>query len=72
MPSAADVVSRRERSREVIEAVLSLPEPYLTTVLMRFYEGLPPREIAERTKTRVGTVHRRLQRALAVLRELGE
>jgi hypothetical protein len=37
-------------------------------VLLRFYEGLPPREIAARHGVSVNTVNSRLQRAVALLR----
>ena len=49
-------------------AVLTLAEPYRATVLLRFFEGLPPRLIAARLGVPVATVHSRLQRALAQLR----
>ena len=54
--------------REVVDAVLALDEPYRSTVLLRFYEGLPPREIAARHGVCVNTVNSRLQRAVALLR----
>ena len=50
-------------------AVRELPEPYRTSVLLRWYEALTPEEIARRTNTPVRTVHSRLNRALALLRE---
>ncbi len=49
--------------RAVVEAVLALDEPYRETVLLRWFEGLPPRTIAERLNVRVATVDSRLQRA---------
>jgi RNA polymerase sigma-70 factor (ECF subfamily) len=58
--------------REVVDAVLALDEPFRSTVLMRFYEDLPPREIAARQGAPVSTVNSRLQRGLAeVRRRLG-
>jgi RNA polymerase sigma factor (sigma-70 family) len=54
--------------REVVDAVLALDEPFRSTVLMRFYEDLPPREIAARQGAPVSTVNSRLQRGLAELR----
>lgn len=68
LPSSASIVAREEVLRRVVEAVLALDEPYRTTVLMRFYENLPPRRIAERTGVAVDTVHTRLRRALARMR----
>lgn len=55
--------------RELAQAVLELDEPYRTTILMRFYEGAPPREIANRLDVPVATVNSRIARALARLRE---
>ncbi len=59
---------RREVLRSVLEAVLSLEEPYQETVLLRFYEGLDPKEIAARARVPIATVRSRLQRALEHLR----
>lgn len=72
VPEAAEGQWRPERQaalREVVDAVLALEEPYRSTVLLRFYEGVPPREIAARQAVSVSTVNSRLQRALARLRE---
>lgn len=63
-----DAASRYETMRSVASAVTALPEPYQQVVLMRFYDGLPPREIAARTGVPVATVKSRLQRAIVRLR----
>ncbi len=54
--------------RGVTDAVLSLDEPYRTSVLLRFFEDLPPREIARRQGVPVSTVKSRLTRAFQRLR----
>jgi RNA polymerase sigma-70 factor (ECF subfamily) len=54
--------------RRLADAVLGLPEPYRTAVTLRFFDDLPPREIAERTDTPVATVQIRIHRGLAKLR----
>lgn len=54
---------------EISERVLELDEPYRTALLLRYLEGLPPREIAARTDAPVATVHSRLERGKAALRE---
>ena len=41
-----------------------LDEPYCTTILHRYYEGWPPREIARSTGVPVETVKSRLKRAV--------
>jgi RNA polymerase sigma-70 factor (ECF subfamily) len=65
---AARVVERAETQHRLAAAVLGLAEPYRTTVLLRFFEQLPPRAIARRLQVPVATVHSRLQRALEQLR----
>src|SRR5262245_40422557 len=66
-PSSHDVVEKAAVQRELVEAVLELDEPYRTTVLLRFFEELPQREIARRMHTTSATVNSRLTRALARL-----
>jgi RNA polymerase sigma factor (sigma-70 family) len=67
-PDPADVVARAEIHRRVVDAVLALPEPARTAILLRFYDGLPPREVAARTGVPVETARSRVKRALEDLR----
>jgi RNA polymerase sigma-70 factor (ECF subfamily) len=67
-PSALDLVARASAQRELVQAVIELEEPYRTTVLLRFFEGLPPRQIARELRVPVETVRTRLQRGVARLR----
>lgn len=69
IPSTAEVAAREAARKEVVDAVLALDEIYRSILLLRFFEGLPPREIAERIKLPVQTVYTRQQRGLAQLRE---
>lgn len=64
---AALVVDAEAHAR-VVQAVLALEEPYRETVLLRFYEGLPPREVAAQMGVPVDTVKTRLRRAAERLR----
>jgi len=64
---AALVVDAEAHARVVL-AVLALDDPYRETVLLRFYEGLPPREVAARMGVPVDTVRTRLRRAAETLR----
>ena len=48
--------------------LLSLEEPYRSTVALRFFEDLPPRKVAARMGVPVNTVRSRLRRALASMR----
>jgi len=66
-PSTADLVARAEAHRLVVQAVLALDEPYRTTVLLRYFDDLSPRDIAARTGEPAGTVRSRLKRALDML-----
>ncbi|MCE9637488.1 MAG: sigma-70 family RNA polymerase sigma factor [Planctomycetes bacterium] len=68
-PSAVDVVARAEEHRRVVDAVLALDEPYRTVILLRFFDDLPPRDVAERTGAPVETVRSQVQRALVKLRD---
>jgi RNA polymerase sigma-70 factor (ECF subfamily) len=67
-PSTADVVAAAESHRRVVEAVMALDEPYRTTVLLRFFEDLPPRDVAARMNVPVETVRSRVRRAVEQLR----
>lgn len=66
--ATVDVAARGEQHRRVVTAVMALDEPYRGTVLLRFFEELPPREVAARMEVPVETVRTRTRRALALLR----
>ncbi len=68
-PSAAEFAAREQILRTVGAAVLALDEPQRVVVLLRHYEGLPPRKIATRLGVPVETVKSRLKRAHERLRE---
>ncbi|MEM7167977.1 MAG: sigma-70 family RNA polymerase sigma factor [Planctomycetota bacterium] len=63
-----DLLEVAELQRTVARAVYALAEPYRTTIVLRFYEGWSPTEIAKRTDTPAPTVRVRLKRALEQLR----
>jgi RNA polymerase sigma-70 factor (ECF subfamily) len=67
-PDTADVIMRAAMHRELVEAVMSLREPFRTTILLRFFDEKPPRDIARELDVPVHTVNSRLQRGLAELR----
>ncbi len=69
VPSASEIYEREALRRRVIDEVLALEKAYRSAVLLRFYEDLPPREIAARLAIPVETVKTRLKRGLAKLRE---
>jgi RNA polymerase sigma-70 factor (ECF subfamily) len=66
--STAEGVIRSEVLQRVAAAVALLEEPYRTTILLRHYEQLAPREIAVLMKAPIDTVKSRLQRAHERLR----
>lgn len=72
-PEASDAEARAQQSlavhRELVAAVESLPEPYRTTVVLRFVRDLPPRAIARECEVTSEVVRQRLHRGLAMLRE---
>lgn len=66
--STVDVVSRGEIHRELVQEVLTLDEPYRSTVLYRYLDGLSGPEIAERMGVSPAAVRKRLSRGLAAMR----
>lgn len=68
LAATVDLVARAELQRTLAAAVMELDEPYRSVVLLRYFESLPPRAVAERLGLPVATVRTRLSRALARLR----
>src|SRR5262245_17628476 len=46
--STASLVEREEVRRRIVEAVLTLPDPLRDVIVLRYFDGLPPRRIARR------------------------
>jgi RNA polymerase sigma-70 factor (ECF subfamily) len=69
LPPAEASLERTETLQRVVDAVRALEEPYRATILARYYEDLAPQAIAAREGIPVATVHSRLKRGLARLRE---
>lgn len=67
-PATVDLVVRAESARRMIAAVVHLDDRYRDVILLRYYEDLPPRRIAERLGLPVETVRTRLKRGLARMR----
>lgn len=67
--SAADLAEQMELHQRLIEACLSLPEPYRDILALRYFEALEPPEIAARLDLPLETVRTRLKRARARLRD---
>lgn len=67
-PSTEEVVAREETRQRVVRAVLDLDEPYRSVILLRYYENLPPRAVAETLEAPLETIKTRLHRGLEQLR----
>ncbi len=67
-PSPEEDLGLVERQRQLLEHIGALPPAQRRVILARFYEGLPPREIAAQTGVPVATVKTQIQRGLDALR----
>ena len=68
LPAVAEVLQREQQRKQVVDAVVGLPEPYRGVVLARFFEDLAPSEIARRRQIPAATVRSQLKRGLDMLR----
>ncbi|MHC4135205.1 MAG: sigma-70 family RNA polymerase sigma factor [Planctomycetota bacterium] len=68
LPSVAEIAAKEDIRRRVLDALLGLDEPYRTALLLRYYEDLPPREIAKRLEIPVETARTQVKRGLQQLR----
>jgi RNA polymerase sigma-70 factor (ECF subfamily) len=66
--SIEDLVSRRELSAAVEEAMAQLPEEQRTTIILKEYHGMTFQEIADLQGCPLSTVKTRLYQGLIVLR----
>jgi RNA polymerase sigma factor (sigma-70 family) len=68
MPSAASSAAAAETARRIAAAVERLAEPYRTAVVLRFWHGLEPRQLAVRLGVPANTARSRVQRGIEMLR----
>lgn len=68
-PSSEALASRIDTQRRLASAVLELDEPYRSTVILRFYEGLDATQIANRLGVAPSTARWRIKVGLDTLRE---
>lgn len=68
VPSAAEVAESEQVRRDVVAAVMALPDDYRAVVLLRHYRGKSTKECAEQLGMPESTVRTRLQRAIEQLR----
>ena len=68
LPSTHEIVERNSQLVRAVRAVHELSEPYRTTVLLKFLDGLSTQEIARQTGASEVLVRKRLSRGLERLR----
>lgn len=68
VPTPDQLVDRARAQQRVARSVLELDEPYRSTILLRYYEGLSSAEIARRKSIPAATVRSRLKTGLDRLR----
>lgn len=67
-PSPSELGERSEQIRLVVEGVVGLSEPYRSTLLLRYFDGLKTEEIAEALQITPEAARQRISRALRKLR----
>ena len=68
-PSAEELTARAETQEKLLACVGELPEAYRVPILLRYYDGLNPREIARELGEPLGTVKTRIRQGLIALRD---
>src|SRR5690349_19177165 len=66
--SPTETLEQLDAFELLTKVVRELEEPYRASIVSRYFEGLPPREIARRAGVSVKTVDSRLARGLQQLR----
>ena len=69
LEEAVQLPATATRDRQVLEAVLSLPEKYRQVVYLHYYEGYTAAEMGQLLGKNVNTVYTLLNRARGLLRE---
>ncbi|MAB78164.1 MAG: hypothetical protein CMJ89_02315 [Planctomycetes bacterium] len=68
LPATAELIEKSELQQLVGQEVLDLDEPFRTTLLMRYQEGMKPNRIAARLGVPADTVRWRLRKGERLLR----
>lgn len=68
IPSPEEIAEREETRRHMVDALLGLDEPYRITLLLRFYEDISVRDVAQKLDLPEDTVRTRLRRGLDMMR----
>ena len=64
---AEDSAEQKQRSRELLECLKKLPDSDRKAVMMRYFYGMPHREIAQRMGMSEAAVRKKIERALKKL-----
>ena len=64
-----DSMERIDLLRHLLDQVSNLDEPYRSTILLRYFDGLSPRKVAQRQGVPHATVRTRLRRGIELLRQ---
>src|SRR5215470_2042101 len=67
-PTPAELAHRMELQRRLASVVLALEEPQRSTIVLVFYEGLSPADVARQQGVPATTVRSRMRAALVTLR----
>src|SRR5262245_55624201 len=68
VPTPAELAHRMELQRRLASAVLALEEPQRSTIVLVFYEGVSPADVARQQGVPATTVRSRVRAALVTLR----
>jgi RNA polymerase sigma-70 factor (ECF subfamily) len=71
-PSPEEQAMDADRAEQLRELVARLPERLAQAILLRYFEELSEREVADRLGIPVGTVKSRIHNGLKLMRELDE
>ncbi|MEM8885589.1 MAG: sigma-70 family RNA polymerase sigma factor [Planctomycetota bacterium] len=66
--ATSEIAERLDMQKRLVEAVTALDGPYRDVIVLRYFDELPPREVAQRLDIPVETVRTRTRRALEQLR----
>jgi len=67
-PSTVEITARLEMEKRVVDAVATLEEPFRTTLILRYYDNMSPKQIAAHLGIPDATVRTRLKRGLDKMR----
>lgn len=67
-PTPGEIVEHETVRRSVVKALIALDKIYRNPIMLKYYEDMPPRKIAQRLNLPVETVRTRIRRGLSLMR----